>query len=101
MNISQGSVATRLRYGEVLVIAFRVRRSRSQMYIGHGRLRLHACLSLSAFPHYCTDPDVTWENGSGCPLIVHYWADLESVHGLRCYGNMAQTVPCHGANRYL
>jgi len=19
------------------------------------------CLSLAAFPHYCTDPDVTWE----------------------------------------
>ena len=23
----------------------------------------------------------------GCPLVVHYWADLQSVHGLRCYGN--------------
>jgi len=22
-------------------------------------------LSLAAFPHYCTDPDVTWRNGSG------------------------------------
>jgi len=21
------------------------------------------------------------------PLVVHYWADLQSVHGLRCYGN--------------
>jgi len=21
------------------------------------------------------------------PLIVHYWADLQSVHKLRCYGN--------------
>jgi len=27
------------------------------MYIGHGRL--FVCLSLSAFPHYCSDPDVT------------------------------------------
>ena len=21
------------------------------------------------------------------PLAVHYWTDLQSVHGLRCYGN--------------
>ena len=24
------------------------------------------------------------------PLIVHYWADLQSVHGLRCYGNITR-----------
>jgi len=22
---------------------------------------------------------------------VHYWADLQSVHGFRCYDNIAQT----------
>ena len=49
-----------------------------------------ACLSLAAFPHYCTD-DVTWRNGRGCPLVVHYWADLQSVHGFRCYDNIART----------
>jgi len=47
------------------------------------------CLPLAAFPHYCTDPDVTWQNGRGCPLFVHYWADLQSVHGFRCYYNIA------------
>ena len=25
------------------------------------------------------------------PLVVHYWADMQSVHGLRCYGNIART----------
>jgi len=45
------------------------------------------CLSTAACPHYCTDPDVTWGSGRGYPLVVHYWADLQSVHGLRCYGN--------------
>jgi len=35
------------------------------MYIGHrghARLSLYVsvCLSLAAFPCYCTDPDVTW-----------------------------------------
>ena len=27
----------------------------------------------------------------GCPLVVRYWADLQSVHGLHCYGNITQT----------
>jgi len=48
---------------------------------------LCVCLSAAACLHYCTDPDVTWGSGSGCPLVVHYWANLQSVHGLRCYGN--------------
>jgi len=45
------------------------------------------CLSAAARPHYCTDPDVTWGVVEAAPLVVHYWADLQSVHGLRCYGN--------------
>ena len=48
-------------------------------------------LSAAACPHYCTDPDVTLENGRGCPLFVHYWVDLQSVHGLRCYGYITRT----------
>jgi len=28
-------------------------------------------MSVAAFPHYYTDPDVTWANGIGCPLVVH------------------------------
>ena len=47
------------------LIIFRVRRSWGERYIGHGRLC--ACLSLAVFPHYCTDPDVTWKNGTGVP----------------------------------
>jgi len=50
------------------------------------------CLSATVCPHYCTDPDVTWESGRGCPLVVHYWADLQLVHGLRCYGNIMWTL---------
>ena len=30
--------------------------------------------------------------GRGYPLVVHYWADLQSVHGLRCYGNITRTL---------
>jgi len=25
------------------------------------------------------------------PLVVHFWADLQSVHGLRCYDNITRT----------
>jgi len=49
---------------------------------------LSVYLSLTAFPHYSTDPDVTWWNGKGCPLVVHYWAGLQSVHVFRCYDNI-------------
>ena len=48
------------------------------------------CLSAAACPHYCTDPDVTWMSGRGCLLVVHYWADLQSVYGLCCYGNITR-----------
>ena len=54
-----------------------------------GYARLCVCLSLAACPHYCTHPDVSWGNRSGCPLVLHYWADLQSVHGFRCYDNIA------------
>ena len=72
-----------------MFVTFRVKRSRGEMYIGHGRLCV--CLSVAAFPHYCADPDVTWGNGRGCPLVVHYRADLQSVHGFHCYDNIART----------
>jgi len=26
-------------------------------------------------------------SGRGCRIVVHYWADLELVHGFCCYGN--------------
>jgi len=54
-------------------------------------LMSRVCLPLAAFPHYCTDPHVSWRNGRGCPLVVHYWEDLQSVLGFRCYDNIART----------
>ena len=55
-------------------------------------LCVSVCLSAAVRPHYCTDPDVTWGRGRGCPLVVHYWADLQSGHTLRCYGNIMRTL---------
>jgi len=37
-------------------------------------------------------PGLNWGRGSGCPLVVHYWADLQSGHGLRCYGKITRTL---------
>ena len=48
---------------------------------------LSVCLSSAACLQFCTDTDVTWKSGRGCPLVVHHWADLQSLHKLRCYGN--------------
>jgi len=39
-------------------ITFRVSRRQREVHTGH--VRLCVCLSLAAFPHYCTDLDVTW-----------------------------------------
>ena len=55
----------------VIFIAFRVRHRWGKMYIGHGRL----CVAL-------------------CHLVVHYWADLQSVHGFHCYDNIAPNAKC-------
>jgi len=66
------------------------------------RVCVSVCLSAAACPHYCTDPDVTWGSSRGCPLVVHYWADLQSVHGLRCYRNtmeMQSPAVIHQAHR--
>jgi len=61
------------------------------MYIGHGSLRVcvpvgvWVCLCiylsvLAAFPHYCTDPDLTSGNCRGALyLCMHYWVDLQSL----------------------
>jgi len=73
----------------IVVVTFCMRRSLDEIYIGHTHLSV--CLSLAAFPHYCTDLYVTWGNGRGCPLVVHYWADLQSVHGFHCYDSIVRT----------
>jgi len=51
-------------------------RRRHKMYCGHACLCECVCLSAAVRPHYCTDPDVTRGHGRGCPLVVHYWAQV-------------------------
>jgi len=51
---------------------------------------LSVCLSVATCLHYCTDSDGTWVSDGGCALVVHYWANLQSGHGLHCYGNITR-----------
>jgi len=74
-----------------MVVTFRVRRSRGEMYIGHGRLCICACVCPS--PHFHTTAP-TRRNGRGCPLVAHCWADLQSVRGFSCYDNIAPNAKC-------
>jgi len=74
------------------LVTFRVRHSWGKMYTDHSSLCV--CLSLAAFSHYCMDPNVSWGNNRVCPIVVHYWADLQSVHGFHCYDNIAPNAKC-------
>jgi len=68
------------------LITFHVSRRRCKMYCGHARLCV--CLSvLGRMPTLVHGPGCNLGSGRGCPLVVHYWADLQLVHGLRCCGN--------------
>jgi len=57
--------------------------------------------SLAAYPHYCTYPDVTWRNGRGYPLVVHYWADFQSVPGFRCYDSAEREMSASACTRSM
>jgi len=85
-----------------VIVTFCVSRRRRKMYCGHARLCVSLCVCLSAA--VCAVR--TLLHGHGCnlgewyglpsscallPLVVHYWADLQSVHGLRSYGNITRT----------
>jgi len=69
-----------------VLITFRVKRSRCEMYIGHGPLS--ACPSLHSRT-ILYGPGCNLGNGSGCHRVVHYWTDLQLVDGLCCYDNIA------------
>jgi len=46
------------------------------------------CVSVRArMPTLLHGPGCNVGEWYGMPLVVHYWADLQSVHTLRCYGN--------------
>jgi len=61
------------------------------MYSGHGRLCV--CLSLAAFPHHCTEPDVTWGMvgvRSSCALLGGFTIGAR----VSFYDNIAPNAKC-------
>jgi len=60
------------------------------MYVGHGRLSVpRRILTLPCGPIF------NLGNGGGAlPLVMHCWTDLQSVHGFRCYDNIALNAKC-------
>jgi len=65
-------------------------------------LCVSVCLSLAAFPHYCTDSNITWGNDRGASIFVHHLTDLQSVQGFRCYDNIhvCKLIALYTANAY-
>ena len=58
------------------------------------RVCVSDCVSVCPRPHAPTllhGPGCNLGEWYGMPLVVHYWPDLQSVHGLRCYGNITRT----------
>jgi len=53
---------------------------------------VHVCLSVRGrTPTLLHGPGCNLGHGRGCPIVVHYWADLQPGHGLRCHGNITRT----------
>ena len=58
-------------------------------------VHVSVCLSVPRrVPTLLHGPGCNLGNGRGCPLVVHCWADLQSVHGFRCCDNMAPNAKC-------
>jgi len=47
------------------------------------------CVSVCPLPHATLLRRPGCNEWYGCPLVVYCWADLQSVHGFRCYNNIA------------
>jgi len=71
-----------------MFVTFNVRHSQAEMYIGISHLSV--CLSFWPLQHSHTTARTPLQLGgmvAGCPLVVHYWADLQSAHGFCCCDN--------------
>jgi len=69
---------------------FCVKHSRGKMYIV-----MCVCLSVPRhIPTLLHGARCNLGEWQGCPLVVHYWVDLQSVPGFCCYDNIAPNMKC-------
>ena len=63
---------------------------------------LSVCMSVSRYIPILHGPECNLAEWQGCPLVVHYLDDLQSVHGFRCYDNIhvCKLISLHTANAY-
>ena len=55
------------------------------------------CVSVPGCMHY---PDVTLENGSGCPLVVHYWQNCNWCTGFVAMATYMLNAKCQRGRQY-
>jgi len=80
--------------GGTKMITFRVSCTYNAKCILVTRVCVSMCVCVSVprrTPTLLRVPGCNLGNGRGCRLVVHYWADLQSVYGFRCYDNIART----------
>jgi len=66
-NVFSGTLNPTQSRGPELLYFARVVLDTRTVYSSRASVCLFVCLSIAAWPHYCTDPDVTWGNGRGGP----------------------------------
>jgi len=83
---------------QVCLVTFRVSRSKTTRNVLRSRATVCLCVCVSVFL-YVRGRMPTVLHAAGCnvgqwwgfpPILVHYWADLQSMHGMRCYGNIME-----------
>jgi len=81
----------------VVVVRFRVSHRRRKMYTHrHTHTHTHVCVCVYVCPSLQSDTRrrCNLEEWYGCPVVLHYWADLQSVHGFHCCDNKAPNAKC-------
>jgi len=61
------------------------------------------CLSIPRrIPTLLHGPGCNLGNGMWCPVVVHCWVDLQSVHEFRCFDNrhVCKLIALYTANAY-
>ena len=64
------------------------------MFSGHSHLWVSLSVCSLPHSHAAAWPRCMLWNGRWCPLVVRYWADLQSVHGFHCYHNIVLNAKC-------